>query len=190
MGSWYGRASDAWKHRNDRPWREKYGVRPKASPRRAGFEPQWTVEQLWRNPFREQRRWATDGQRVWKEWVPVPAPVTTGVRIFDEWIAYIAGGDKDFEAFCSQYEGLRKSDLEAMAFVLTGMGAAEFHLRHRVMTLDVMLRYTDLPPGEVARRSGIGSLNNLYLTCKREWGVAPMVRRKAIQKEEDIGRYR
>ena len=31
---------------------------------------------------------------------------------------------------------------------------------------------------------------DFYLTCKREWGVAPMVRRKAIQKEEDIGRYR
>lgn len=72
----------------------------------------------------------------------------------------------------------------------TGVRDQDFGMKYRAMTVDLLLRYTDLPPAEVASRSGVGTLNNLYLTCKREWGVAPMVRRKAIQKKADVGRYR
>lgn len=182
---------NAWKHRNDRPWRNS-GRKRSGSRKTAGFEPQWTMEQLWRNPLTEERQYKTDGQRVWEEWIPLPAKARplTGVRIFDEWVQYISEGNYEMSAFCRRYGGLRTGDIDSLAFVLTGMGAQEFLMKYRVRTVDHLLRYTDLGPGEVARRSGIGSKNNLYLTCKREWGVAPMVRRKAIQKPDDVGRYR
>ena len=63
-------------------------------------------------------------------------------------------------------------------------------MKFRLRTLDALLRYSDLPPEDVASRSGFGSKNNLYLTCKREYGMAPMERRKAIRKPGDAGLYR
>lgn len=181
---------DAWKTRNDRSWFDQHRTKPKPMIRKAGFKAQWTVEQLWRNPFKEERRYQTDGVRVWSEWVAISPPAETGVKIFDEWLQYLTEGNYEMRAFCRRYPGLRTGDLDALAFVLTGMRAQDFGLKYRAMTVDALLRYTKWKPEEVARRSGIGSKNNLYLTCKREWGVAPMVRRKAIQKKEDIGRYR
>ena len=190
--SYRNRTGDSWKHRNDRSWRDKYPTRPKAGPRKADFEPQWTVEQLWYNPFKEERRYATDGQSVWTEWDPLPpsARPKTGVRIFDEWLQYISEGNSDMMAFCKRYGGLRTGDLDSVSFMLTGMGGLEFQMKYRLHTLNVLLRYTELTPEEVARRSGFGSKNNLYLTCKREYGISPMERRRAIQKKGDAGRYR
>lgn len=186
--SYRNRTGESWRHRNDRSWT----TRPKAGPRKADFEPQWTVEQLWHNPFKEERRYVTDGQNVWTEWDPLPvsARPQTGVRIFDEWLQYISEGNSDMTTFCKRYDGLRTGDLDSIAFVLTGMGGLEFQMKYRLCTLNVLLRYTDLPPDEVARRSGFGSKNNLYLTCKREYGTSPMERRRAIQKQGDAGRYR
>jgi len=134
----------------------------------------------------------TDGQNVWTEWIPLPVSPQpkTGVRIFDEWLQYISEGNSDMTTFCKRYGGLRTGDLDSIAFVLTGMGGLEFQMKYRLRTLNVLLRYTDLPPDEVARRSGFGSKNNLYLTCKREYGTSPMERRRAIQKQGDAGRYR
>lgn len=180
------RGGNAWKHRNGEPRTNRKMVR------KAGFEAQWTVEQLWRNPSMEERRFMTDGLRVWEEWNPVAVKEhqLTGVRIFDEWVQYIAEGHLDMAAFCRRYDGLLTGDLNSLSFVLTGMGSIEFMFQYRLKTVDFLLRYTDLPNGEVARRSGFGSKNNLYLACKRAWGVAPMRRRQAVKKPGDVGRYR
>lgn len=176
---------NAWKYRNGKPRTAR-----KMSLRRSGFEPQWKVKELWQNPFKEERRYATDGLRVWTEWIPVPVAKKTGVRIFDEWLQYLTEGKPDMGAFCKRYDGLKTSDLDALAFVLTGMSGQRFQTEYRLLTLDALLRYTTLPPDEVARRSGFGSKNNLYLTCKREYGTAAMERRKSIQQKGDVGRYR
>ena len=176
---------EGWKHRNDRPWK----TRKKAGPRTAKFKAPWTVEQLWRCPFREERLYKTDGRKVWTEWQPAPAPRKTGVWAFDEWLDDLAAGNRDVAAFCNE-RGLRTSDIDGLSFVLTGLPAQVFMMKYRVLTLDVMLRHTNWPINEVARRSGFGSVNNVFLTCKREWNTAPVTRRKMIQKPEDLGRYR
>jgi len=183
--SYWNRTGDAWKYRNGEPRTSK-----RLNTRKAGFEPQWTLEQIWQNPFKEERRYATDGLRVWTEWKPIPSASKTGVRIFDEWLQYISEGNYDTSAFCKRYPGLLNRDLDSLAIVLTGMNGCEFLRKYRLRTVDLLLRHTDLSPDEVARRSGFGSKNNLYLACKREFGIAPVERRKAIQKEGDIGRYR
>lgn len=215
------RTGQAWKHRNDHGRKAAAGKKRNGRQRRAGFVPQWTLEQLWVSPLRQQWRYVTDGRRMWKEWVPIatetapqqqgggaaaaqtaagkaqPDPLLTsqtrrltGVKIFDEWVTYLSHGCSDMANFCKRYDGLRTGDLDALAFVLTGMGSLEFQMKYRLRTLEALLRYSDLPPEDVAMRSGFGSKNNLYLTCKREWGMAPMERRAAIQQPGDAGRYR
>ena len=56
--------------------------------------------------------------------------------------------------------------------------------------MDELLRYTSLSLAEVARRSGLGSAHNLYLTTKREFGEAPAEHRKNLREPGDEGRYR
>ena len=181
---WYHRTGDSWKYRNGKN-------RTAKKVRQAGFAVQWTVEQLWRCPFRAERRYQTDGTRVWTEWKPVvwAERTLTGLNVFDDWVDAVARGNYDVPAFCSGYKGLRPADVDSLSFVLTGLPAQEFIMKYRLKTLDVLLRHTDLSPEEVARRSGFGSKNNLYLTCKREWGVSALQRRQQIQQPEDVGRY-
>jgi transcriptional regulator GlxA family with amidase domain len=53
-----------------------------------------------------------------------------------------------------------------------------------------LLRFTSLSLAEVARRSGIGSANNLYLTYKREFNIAPGYRRLQLRNKGDVGLYK
>ena len=55
---------------------------------------------------------------------------------------------------------------------------------------DDLLRFTDLPFDEVARRSGLGSPNNLYLTLRREYDMSASERRQFLQQEGDSERFR
>lgn len=190
--SYRGKWGEAWKHRNDHPGREKMPwSRKPAKPRVLTVEPQWTVEQLWVSPFRERRRYETDGEHIRTVWdrLEERERPKTGVRIFDDWLQYLAEGHRDMSAFCRRY-GLRTGDIDSVCFVLTGMRAIDFRMKFQLKTLDELLRYTDLTPAEVARRSGFGSLNNLFLTTKREYNQAPMERRQAIQRKGDKGRYK
>ena len=59
-----------------------------------------------------------------------------------------------------------------------------------VRMMDELLRYTDLTPAEVARRSGIGSVNNLYLVTKRNYKESPVEHRRKIRLKGDEGRYK
>lgn len=181
---------EAWKHRNEHPWR-KEGTKRTVKPRQLAVEPQWTVDELWVSPFRERRRYETDGDRMWTVWEKIEERERprTGVRIFDDWLRYLSEGHSEMTAFCRRY-GLRTGDLDSMCFVLTGLRGVDFRMKYQLKTLDELLRYTDLTPAEVARRSGFGSLNNLFLTTKREYNQAPVERRRAIQKKGDAGRYR
>ena len=54
----------------------------------------------------------------------------------------------------------------------------------------MLLRYTVLPFDEVARRSGLGSPNNMYLALRREYNMSASERRAFLQKEGDVGRFR
>ena len=62
--------------------------------------------------------------------------------------------------------------------------------RKLVLMADELLRYTDLDMADVSKRAGFGSANNLYLTYKREFGIAPGERRQKIRKEGDVGKYK
>ena len=149
--------------------------------------PQYTVDDLYTPPFTAYRHFDTNGVMYY-----LPLEVerrTTGVNVFDEYLAYLLRGRRNITGFAERY-GLRVEDIDSMVFILTGMRGVDFRMALQVRLADDLLRYTDLQMAEVAARSGFGSANNLYLTCKREFGVAPGKRRKTLRQQGDAGRYR
>ena len=113
----------------------------------------------------------------------------TGIRMFDAYLQYLAHGGLEMQTFADRH-GLRLTDIDSMVFVLTGMRGIVFCMKYQVRLVDELLRYTDMTVAEVAKRFGIGSANNLYLTYKREFNLAPGYRRMRIRQEGDLGRFR
>ena len=165
-------------------------------PRALKTEPQLTFDELYRSPLRLERRYEVTGGGTMEPQVKTiyveyeqTAVKSTGIRVLDEFIDYIAGGHSDVTTFCHA-RGLRRSDIDSLLFVLTGMRGIDFRQRYQLRMMNELLRYTDLTPAEVARRSGIGSVNNLYLVTKRNYNESPVEHRRKIRLKGDEGRYR
>ena len=159
-------------------------------------EPQFTLDELYRSPLTEERCYESAGGGAKKPQLNVsyverklPEVRLTGIRVMDEYVSYLAAGGSDMSAFCEE-RGLRYNDIDSLVFVLTGMRGIDFRQQYQLKMMNELLRYTSITPAEVARRSGIGSVNNLYLISKREYGEAPVVHRRRIRKPGDEGRYR
>lgn len=181
----YG-SGNAWKHRQYRP-HGLSGIPRNYTKRELKEEPQFKFDDLYVTPFRERRIYSEEGVI---RYVPMERRrVMTGIRLFDAYIDYLASGNFDATAF-AELHGLKPTDIDSMVFVLTGMRGVDFRQKFQVRMADELLRYTDMPMAEVAKRTGIGSMNNLYLTFKREFDLAPGYRRLRIRQEGDVGRYR
>lgn len=164
-----------------------FGIPREFTPRVLKDEPQFKFEDLYISPFRWRRKYSEDGKVSYVEMERRMQP--TGIRLFDAYLQYLAQGGSDMQAFAEQH-GLRREDIDSMVFVLTGMRGVDFRQKFQVRMADELLRYTNMPLAEVAKRTGIGSMNNLYLTFKREFNLAPGYRRLRIRQEGDVGRYR
>ncbi|MBO5225419.1 MAG: AraC family transcriptional regulator [Parabacteroides sp.] len=177
---------DAWKHRQS--WVPSPGQPPrKRLPRELKGEPQFSMEELYLSPFKLRRKYSEDGDISYEPIERNTAP--TGFRIFDDYLLYLSEGHSDIHVFAERY-GLRRDDIDSLIFVFTGMRGIDFRMAFQVRMADELLRYTNLELADVSRRAGFGSANNLYLTCKREFGVAPGVRRRELRKRGDIGRFK
>lgn len=176
----------AWRRRQ---WRKpgEFGPRRKKLPRELKVEPQFGLDDVFITPFRWRRRYSEDGEVTYVAVERRTEP--TGIRVFDEYVRYLSRGGSDLKGFADGL-GLRREDIDALVFVLTGRRGVDFRQAYQVRTADELLRYTALPLAEVARLSGLGSANNLYLTYKREFNVAPGERRLALRKQGDVGRYK
>ena len=164
--------------------------------RKLKIKAQFTFDELYRSPLREERCYEVVGGGSKEPHTKVkyvarnlPEARLTGIQVMDEFIDFLAAGGSDVSAFCKE-RGLRYNDIDSLVFVLTGMRGIDFRQRYQVRMVDELLRYTSLSPEEVARRSGIGSAHNLYLITKREYGKAPVEHRKSIRESGDEGRYR
>lgn len=178
---------DSWKHRQ---WRGRGGLRGiprKFKPRELKDEPQFKLDDVYISPLRQRRRYSEDGYVSYVEMERRTEP--TGIRIFDAYLQYLSQGGSDMQAFADLH-GLKREDIDSLVFVLTGMRGVDFRMAYQVRMADELLRYTDLTVAEVSKRAGIGSANNLYLTYKREFGIAPGYRRLQMRKEGDVGRYK
>ena len=56
----------------------------------------------------------------------------------------------------------------------------------QVQMTDELLRYTYLGITNISKRAGFGSAHNLYITYKREFGIAHSERFQKIRKERDV----
>ena len=184
---------NAWKKRRGSSKRSRTLAKKN---RMLKVEAQFTFDELYRSPLREERCYEPVGGGSKKPQLNIsyvernlPEVRSTGIRVMDEFVSYLAAGGSDMSAFCEE-RGLRYNDIDSLVFVLTGMRGIDFRQRYQLRMMDELLRYTSLPPVEVARRSGIGSQNNLYLITKREYGEAPVEHRRRIRKPGDEGRYR
>ena len=171
-------------------------MREKTKTRVLKMKPQFTFDELYRSPLRLERRYeVTGGDTVEPQVKTVyveceqAAVKSTGIRALDEYIDYLASGHSDVTAFC-QLRGLRPNDIDSLLFVLTGIRGVDFRQRYQLRMMEELLRYTDLTPAEVARRSGLGTAYNLYLTTKRNYNEAPVEHRRKIRQKGDEGRYR
>jgi len=175
---------NSWKTRNRR---SRYKEPRQILKRELKVEPQYKLEDLYISPFREKKRWNEDG--YWK-YVPIERRTApTGIRIMDEYLNYLAAGQSDMQAFVDRF-GLKTEELAGMVFILTGMKGYRFRQLFQVRLADDLLRYTDMKREEVARRSGLGSVSNFYVTLRREFNMSIPERREFLRKPGDLGRYR
>ena len=177
---------DAWKHRQRRP-HGLSGIPRNYTERKLKVEPQFKFEDMFITPLRLKRHYSEDGVVSYKELERKTEP--TGIKIFDAFLQFLTAGESDLQGFADRY-GLKLNDIDSMVFVLTGMRGVDFRQKYQVWIADQLLRWTDMTIAEVAKRSGLGSSNNLYLTFKREYNLAPGYRRQRIRKEGDVGKYK
>jgi AraC-like DNA-binding protein len=70
------------------------------------------------------------------------------------------------------------------------MKGEDFRTAYQLRMADDLLRYTDLPIKEVARRSGLGSHSNFCVFIRRNHAQSPTQRRMILQQKNDAGRYK
>ena len=178
---------DAWKHRQSKRKGGFTGIPREFTERKLKVEPQFTFKELFIMPFTQKRRYSEEGV---VSYVPIERNLTpTGIHIFDAYLQYLADGGSDLQAFIDRY-GMRRNDIDSLVFVLTGMKGVDFRLQYQRWTAWYLLLYTDMTIADVAKRSGIGSANNLYLTFKRDYNLAPGYYRNQHRKNGDVGRYK
>lgn len=150
-------------------------------------EPQFALADLYIAPFSQKKRFDEDGR--W-QYVDVERRLQpTGLRVMDDYLAYLSEGRSDMQAFADRH-GLKTEEVGAMVFILTGIRGIRFRQLYQLRLADDLLRYTDLPFDEVAQRSGLGSPNNLYLALRREYNMSATERRRFLRSEGDAGRFR
>lgn len=177
---------NSWKTRN---WTAAdFGHAPrKIMKRELKSEPQFKFDELYITPFMQKKRYDEDGQ--WKYVAVERNMKPTGLRIMDDYLGYLTAGHSDMQAFADRH-GLKLDEVGAMVFILTGIKGVRFRQLYQMRIVDDLLRYTDMAFDEVARRSGLGSPNNMYLALRREYNMSATERRHFLRKEGDVGRFR
>lgn len=177
-----------WKHRNDLANRLGPGEeRRKLKPRKLTVTPQYRVEDFYIPPFKQQRVFAPNG--TFSYVALEEKHVRTGLDLFDRYIRYLASGGMSTSDFARKF-GAKAEDFSSVVFLLTGMHLADFRFAYQVRMADELLRYTDMPLDEVARRSGFGTQLNLYYGIKRQFDTSPGRHRRFARGTYDLGRYK
>lgn len=175
----------SWKTRNRT--RAYFGHEPRVIMKREfKGEPQFTLDSLYISPFTKRKRYDEDGR--W-QYVAIERNTSpTGIRVMDDYLCYLASGNSDMQAFADRY-GIKREELAGMVFILTGIKGIRFRQLYQMRLVDDLLRYTDMEQKEVAQRSGLGSVNNMYLALRREYDMGIGERRRFLRKSGDVGRF-
>lgn len=177
---------DSWKTRNRT--NAVRGLPSRIVKKRVlNIEPQFKAEDLYISPFSQKKRYDEDGR--W-QYVAIERKETlTGIRLMDDYLRYIAAGGKDESDFAEK-RGLKVNELHLFILIFTGVHGVRFRQLYQMRLVDDLLRYTNMSPAEVAKRSGLGSPNNMYLALRREYNMSATERRNFLRKAGDVGHYR
>ena len=146
-----------------------------------------TIEDIYISPFTARRKYDEDGRLTW---IPLERNLTpTGIGPLDFIAQSMSSGNSDLK-WMARTLGCTTSDLWGMVRALTGMDGSEFRLAYIFRLADDLLRYTNLPIKEVARRSGCYSSSCLSQQFMKHRGVTPKIQRKRLRGDRDAGRYR
>lgn len=150
------------------------------SPRRL------TLDDLYVSPLALQRCFDGEGR---KYYAPIERRTTpTGIALIDEMMCRWSRGNMVMW-WDARELGCDNRDLSGFLRVLTGMRGEDFRELYQLRLLDDLLRYTELTLAEVARRSGIGSQQNLGLFTRHHYHCTPHQRRQQLQRPGDAGRF-
>lgn len=150
-------------------------------------KPQFPLDDIYVTIFTERRTADEAGNIIYAPIKPRIRP--TNVEMLDALRLTLDKSDGNLRTFGERY-GLTPPDVNGLVLALTGMEATTFRLAWQMRRVDELLRYTDLPITEVARRSGVGSTTNLFYACQRDFHCSPSKRRYNLREENDLGRYR
>ena len=156
-------------------------------PRKYQGQPQWTVNDLYISPFTAKRLYNEDGDIHYE---PIARNLNpTGIKVMDHYLRRLTEGKDVLRDFCPIY-GLRTEDMDSLIYILTGMKGEDFRTAYQLRMADDLLRYTDLPIKDVARRSGLGSHSNFCVFIRRNHAQSPTQRRMILQQKNDAGRFK
>ena len=148
---------------------------------------QWPFERLYVAPFTQRRGF--DERSLTYRMVPMEqARQLTGIKVLDMVVDRLIKGPGPKKN--PRYRGYTDPKLSATVHKLTGLTLPELRLHWHMQVARDLLRYTDLPLAEVARRSGLGSHTNFCVVIRRERKQTPTERRTALRQKGDAGRYR
>ena len=177
---------NSWKTRNEHS--RSHSDEPRiVKKHKLKSKPQFTIDDLYITPFTQKKEYDKDGH--WK-YVPVERNMEpTGIHVMDDLLRFLAGGGSSMQTFAEGH-GLTTEEVSVLVFILTGMKCMRFRQLYQMRLVDDLLRFTDLGYDQVARRSGLGSPNNMYLALRRDYDMSGSERRRYLRYEGDLDRYK
>ncbi len=151
------------------------------------FNPQFTVEQVYRMPFKEERVYQPDGTI---KYVPLSSKEGTGIAFFDqllEWCSYYCYHDIKALAYNA---GLDMTQINGFVYLLTGMDARNFITKYKMRLVDDYLRYTNLSATKILEQCGIDSISTFTKRMQKVYKTNIRGRRQSLRQPNDVGRYR
>lgn len=145
-----------------------------------------TLDDLYVTPLAKERHFDDDGRPYYTLRQRRMSP--TGIAVVDELMRRWSRGSMVMR-LDAEFLGCDKRDVSGFLKVLTGMRGDEFRELYQRRMLDELLRYTELTLEEVARRSGVGTPQNLCLFTQRRYHCTPFERRQRLRRQGDAGRY-
>ena len=149
-------------------------------------KPQWSIDDLYIPPFVSKRVFDERGIIHYVKIDRNTSP--SGVRVMDHFLLRMSAGMDRIDMFCKIY-GLRTDDIDSMIYIMTGQPGQTFRFAYQLRLLDDLLRYTELPLREVARRSGLGTHTNMCLFLRRQCAQTPTQRRMQLRQPGDAGLF-
>lgn len=146
----------------------------------------YTAAEMYISPFTRRRTTDEAGHVIYVENPRNLKP--TGCDCLDFIAREFSEGHTSYQRLASQM-GVSCEDLCTLLRVMTVGSSLQLRRDLLLLTADDLLRYTDLPISEIARRCGASTAANLGQLYHDHRHTFPSARRRALRQEGDLGRF-